>query len=603
MTEPLQVNVWIQDDEGHQQIVPVQLGEAVLGRLQGCEVFLDERNVSRRHARLFKDHSGAVFVEDLVSYNGLFVNGQRVVGLVEIFEGDVIKIGDYQITLHGLGLRTRHPGEDTERTDPHILMPFPHETTDPDLKPPSKWAEIGAEDTAVVRVSGHKADAVQEPYVVCLNTEWAGAKHVLKEGDTTFGRGEQNTVALNHRSLSRVHAKITCAEGVCTLVDMGSANGTLVNGEEYARTTLRHGDVIECGHVKWGFVGAGARDVPSWEAPEKKSKKSFWMGVSFKHMVYASLSVLAVVLAAGWGMRTWLLSRQGALPSESLPEVPLVPVVDADEWFQKAKQHMQNRAWKEALFYTEKALQAEPQHKEAQALSVLAEREIQAQTSYEVVQKAVKAQQWSEAWNASQEVFPQSVYHAEIQSMYSQIRKGLLDERIQLTKQAIAQRHWDDAESYLEEIEGLDKNEPQLGVLRRALVQAKQPSSAVPVSSSPSSKPAVSPPVVAPVPSPPAPQPVVVPPVVESPDAKKLYAQGVGLLQSGDAVQAANILLQCVAANKGFGLCYRALGITYARMGDAVKAARYYRLYLSVDPQAKDAAQVKQLLEQYEAQQ
>ena len=42
-----------------------------------------------------------------------------------------------------------------------------------------------------------------------------------------------------------------------------------------------------------------------------------------------------------------------------------------------------------------------------------------------------------------------------------------------------------------------------------------------------------------------------------------------------------------------------AMGIAYARSGNGPKAARYYRLYLKYCPSAKDAAQVKKLLEAY----
>ena len=57
---------------------------------------LNERNVSRRHARLVRERD-IVFAEDLDSYNGLFVNGGRVAGRRELHTGDVIRIGDFQL--------------------------------------------------------------------------------------------------------------------------------------------------------------------------------------------------------------------------------------------------------------------------------------------------------------------------------------------------------------------------------------------------------------------------------------------------------------------------------------------------------------------------
>ena len=40
-----------------------------------------------------------------------------------------------------------------------------------------------------------------------------------------------------------------------TIVDLQSANGVRVNGEDYERIELNAGDVVELGHVKLRFVG------------------------------------------------------------------------------------------------------------------------------------------------------------------------------------------------------------------------------------------------------------------------------------------------------------------------------------------------------------
>ena len=59
---------------------------------------------------------------------------------------------------------------------------------------------------------------------------------------------------------------------------------------------------------------------------------------------------------------------------------------------------------------------------------------------------------------------------------------------------------------------------------------------------------------------------------------------------------------KCIKADMNYSRCYRAMGIVYAKMENAPKAARYYRLYLKSNPEAKDAEQVRKLLESYEAQ-
>ncbi len=88
----------IEDDEGKTTVVPLIRDEITIGRKEGNTIRLTERNVSRRHAKLLKQN-GSVFIEDLTSYNGIKVNGDRIAGRAPVNEGDRIQIGDYQLAL------------------------------------------------------------------------------------------------------------------------------------------------------------------------------------------------------------------------------------------------------------------------------------------------------------------------------------------------------------------------------------------------------------------------------------------------------------------------------------------------------------------------
>jgi len=72
----------------------VALGpEITVGRAAGCSMVFDERFVSQVHCRIFL-RDGSVFVEDLGSTNGTWVNGARVVGQMPARLGDRIQIGN-----------------------------------------------------------------------------------------------------------------------------------------------------------------------------------------------------------------------------------------------------------------------------------------------------------------------------------------------------------------------------------------------------------------------------------------------------------------------------------------------------------------------------
>jgi hypothetical protein len=65
----------------------------VIGREGGNEVRIEDNFASGRHARVF-DHDGLVFLEDMNSTNGTYLNGRRVDGQEPLNPHDRIQIGD-----------------------------------------------------------------------------------------------------------------------------------------------------------------------------------------------------------------------------------------------------------------------------------------------------------------------------------------------------------------------------------------------------------------------------------------------------------------------------------------------------------------------------
>jgi pSer/pThr/pTyr-binding forkhead associated (FHA) protein len=70
----------------------------VFGRDPRSDVVFQDSQVSRRHARIDADDTG-IYVEDLESANGIFVNGERISGRRRLSVGDRIKIGRQQVTM------------------------------------------------------------------------------------------------------------------------------------------------------------------------------------------------------------------------------------------------------------------------------------------------------------------------------------------------------------------------------------------------------------------------------------------------------------------------------------------------------------------------
>lgn len=72
----------------------------VVGRAADAAIILDDVTVSRHHAEVFEDESGAHWVRDLGSMNGTYLNSQQVeVG--QLLDGDVLQIGLFKLLFDG----------------------------------------------------------------------------------------------------------------------------------------------------------------------------------------------------------------------------------------------------------------------------------------------------------------------------------------------------------------------------------------------------------------------------------------------------------------------------------------------------------------------
>lgn len=85
----------------------------------------------------------------------------------------------------------------------------------------------------------------------------------LAKASVTLGRATHSDIVLSDAKVSRTHARLECTDTGCALIDLGSANGTRVNGVRVERATLAPGDVIALGDSTLRFAkGAVPRAEP-----------------------------------------------------------------------------------------------------------------------------------------------------------------------------------------------------------------------------------------------------------------------------------------------------------------------------------------------------
>jgi pSer/pThr/pTyr-binding forkhead associated (FHA) protein len=196
-------------------------GELTLGRTPENDVVLSSHTVSRKHARLFLD-GPTLRIADLGSANGVVVDERLIREPTVIDEGNQVRIGEYRLFVE------RATGR---------------------LKPVQDGIS-----TAIV----HPEQAHGK--LVVVSGPQAGREHLLFEPIVAIGRTDENDVTIADVSVSRHHGRLKRHDdGGYTLSDLGSSNGTLVNGRRVSSGRVMPGDRVQFGNVECLLVDPQGR--------------------------------------------------------------------------------------------------------------------------------------------------------------------------------------------------------------------------------------------------------------------------------------------------------------------------------------------------------
>jgi pSer/pThr/pTyr-binding forkhead associated (FHA) protein len=201
----------LKGDNGPSMETSVTGRPIIIGRGEGSTLLMTDSSISLNHAKITK-RQGKVYIKDLDSSNGVFVNGKRIstAKSMNITPGDEIKIG----------VNIFHLEESTDDADTEKTMIIEGAVTGPKLKLVLKGDEEASMETSVT----------SKPIII--------------------GRGEGSTLLLNDSSVSLNHAKITMRQSKVYIKDLDSTNGIIINGKKISSSkakNIKPGDEIKIG--------------------------------------------------------------------------------------------------------------------------------------------------------------------------------------------------------------------------------------------------------------------------------------------------------------------------------------------------------------------
>ncbi|MBK8023350.1 MAG: FHA domain-containing protein [Chloroflexi bacterium] len=206
------------DDPQTGMRVEFVLGEgatATIGRLESSDISIREQHVSRQHA-VISYRDGVFVIADLGSANGVYVNDVRVIEPYPLVAGDIIR----------------------------LYVPVLRFDAITDAFDQRQATEHGTLITAVISTGKGK--------LIVTNGPQEGQNIPLVANTITIGRATAKAdweVSLQDPSVSRPHARMEYRDDSWVVADLGSSNGTLVNGtpiNEKGRV-VKDGDVLTFG--------------------------------------------------------------------------------------------------------------------------------------------------------------------------------------------------------------------------------------------------------------------------------------------------------------------------------------------------------------------
>ncbi|MEZ4883563.1 MAG: FHA domain-containing protein [Chitinophagales bacterium] len=278
------------------QSAPITIGKQGFGSI----IDIEERFISRNHARIEVRETSELWIQDLDSTNGTFVNGEQITAQL-LKDGDVITLGSksvYKIAI--------------EMLSPNEMIEEPSYTEQVDNDPKSTSSHKNREYLA--------SDIIN---VLDPNSTGDLASMLRFKPEIVIGRSKECDIQLDQLTVTRKHAVILKkSEDSYIIKDLGSKNGTFVNGariKPQIEISISKADDINIGAYKFR-LGKPAEDIRKHKAiivegvtkTVNRGKITILRDISFQ---VDAQDFVAVMGPSGCGKSTLLRALNGDFPA------------------------------------------------------------------------------------------------------------------------------------------------------------------------------------------------------------------------------------------------------------------------------------------------
>lgn len=201
---------------------PVREREVTIGRSPNATISLPDAEISRVHARIRYANGRHEILDQ--SINGTIVDGQDISGPQPLRDGSTIRIGSYQIIYSAKDSAIPAP------TSVNIAFP-----------------------TRLLRCDGRQVTCSEARLEVSPPGKTPPYQVTLPDRPVNLGKSPACDIVLTDEFVSRVHARLVPVADGWRIEDLGSRNGTRINGRETGAALLASGDRIQTGQTRLQF--------------------------------------------------------------------------------------------------------------------------------------------------------------------------------------------------------------------------------------------------------------------------------------------------------------------------------------------------------------
>lgn len=259
-----------------------------IGRKNDNDLVLDDDEISRRHAQLKKTGDEYQII-DLGSENGVLVNNKRVTRQT-IHHNDSITIGRYNVIF-----KTEEGA--AKRQDARTRV--------------RRISTLGATSEQKMESSETSKKSTgregSRPQATAILKSPMGGRLIIESGTNkgeefnlsngaTIGRNKTCDFTLDDTHASGSHARFQITDKKTKIIDLGSSNGTIVNGTKIDVHTLSNNDKIQIGKTILRFDDPFAKSEKKpekiSEKEERKSKPVLWYGIAAAAIIIIALTAI-----------------------------------------------------------------------------------------------------------------------------------------------------------------------------------------------------------------------------------------------------------------------------------------------------------------------